>query len=313
MSRWLPIMLLMACTPAPRTVRVMTLNAANGAGDRFRTSDTRSLQRSLLQGADIAALQEVDVGVERSGKLNTPLEVAGPAFSGCTFAVTAAPHLSPDGVLRCSADAGTVLFGLGFRGNDGVSGIIDADTSLNPASEDRSPDALYGNALVIRGLKLDSAVVVALPVVTDMSLEPYATLSKGPLEALAAHNLATRTMPDNEPRSVLVARLGKIVVLATHLETAAFPAVRAAQLNAALAIARAERAQGRRVIFMGDFNMPSSEAEAVLADAGFAHSVGDGIDQVWADPSLSVSEVSERPTEGASDHPVAPSVTLSEP
>lgn len=319
----LPLVLFGACTPAVAppdvALRLQTLNIANGAGDRFRTSEMRPRQAALIAEADLVALQEVDVGVFRSGNTNTGVVVGG--LGDCAMAIAATPHLSPDGVLRCSSDAGTVLFGLGFRGNDvfgtdgsGVpGGIMDADSSLNPTSVDRSPDALFGNALVVRRARVESAVVVALPMdASPPPLERYAALANGPPDELAAHNLAIRFTPGIEPRSVLVVRVDQrsLSVLATHLESGSQAALRAAQLSAVVAIARGEQAKGRRVVLMGDLNMIPSEATSALRDAGFTHAVGTGADQVWVENVLSVTSPEDRPTEGASDHAFAPVATI---
>lgn len=319
----LPLLLFGACSPAVAppdvALRLQTLNIANGAGDRFRTSEMRPRQAALIAEADLAALQEVDVGVVRSGNTNTALALGG--LGDCAMAVAALPHLSPDGVLACSSDAGTVLFGLGFRGNDvfgtdgsGVpGGIIDGDTSLNPTSVDRSAGALFGNALVVRRARVDSAVVVALPMDSaPPPLERYASLANGPLDELAAHNLAMRFTPGIEPRSVLVVRLDQraLSVLATHLESGSQAALRAAQLNALVAIAKGEQGQARRVVLMGDLNMSPDEAALALTDAGFRHAVGPGADQVWVESVLAVTSPEDRPTEGASDHAFAPVATI---
>jgi endonuclease/exonuclease/phosphatase family metal-dependent hydrolase len=319
----LPLLLFGACSPAvvPPDValRLQTLNIANGAGDRFRTSEMRPRQAALIAEADLVALQEVDVGVVRSGNTNTALALGG--LDDCAMAVAAPPHLSADGVMRCSSDAGTVLFGLGFRGNDVFSaddsgvpgGIIDGDPSLNPTSVDRSPEALFGNALVVRRARVESAVVVALPMDSaPPPLERYASLANGPLDEVAAHNLAIRFTPGIEPRSVLVVRVDRraLSVLATHLESGSQAALRAAQLNALVAIAKGEQAKARRVVLMGDLNMTPEEATPALSDAGFTHAVGTGADQVWVEAALSVSLPEDHPTEGASDHAFAPAATI---
>ncbi len=328
MRRALPLLFVaLACRPTspapppppPSPFRLTTLNTANGAGDVYRTAATRAAQVLLVAGSDLVALQEVDVGVERSGRVDAARAVAGPAFEGCTPAVASAPHLSEEGLARCSSDAGTVLFALGFRGDDLFSaddagipgGIDDGDDTLNPAGTDRGHDALFGNALVVRGRPVDSAVVVALPISAGpASLAEYATLSTASEPERAAHNLAIRSAPGVEPRSLLVARLGGTAVLVTHLETGSSPEVQREQLAAALVVARAERAAGRRVVLAGDLNMSPAVAATQLEDAGFARAAGEGLDQLWADPTVSVRDVDERATAGSSDHPTAPTATF---
>jgi endonuclease/exonuclease/phosphatase family metal-dependent hydrolase len=297
-------------------LRVMTLNIASGAGDRFRTLEARGQQAALLADVHVAALQEVDVDVERSGKLNTAIAVAGTGLADC-----ASGPLSADGVLRCSSDAGSVFFGRSFQGDDmfaaddeGVpSGIIDGDLSLNPGSTDRRSAALFGNALIVRGARVDSARVVALPIVAGgTNFEVYETIAEAPVDELGAHNLAIRSTRGIEPRSVLIVRLSRgTSVLVSHFEAGSQAALRLAQLSAAVAIARGERRAGRRVLLLGDFNMSTDEAAETLLEQGFFRAAGTGLDQMWADSSLIATEVSERPTENASDHPFAPSATIS--
>lgn len=311
-------MLLAACAqPVVVTdagLRVQTLNIASGAGDRFRTDEARARQAALIAEAEIVALQEVDVGVIRSRNTNSALAVSG--LAGCAMAVVDPPHLSPDGLLTCSTDAGSVLFGLGFRGDDVFStdgqpiGIMDSDTSLDPVSVDRSPNAMYGNALIVRGVRVASAVVVTLPMDSAAPSDGYASIANGDLAVLAAHNLALRFTPGIEPRSVLVVRLDRFSVLATHLEAGSHAALRAAQLRAVIAVAKGEQGQGRRVVLVGDLNLTPEEVSPVLSDAGFIHAVGPGADQVWVGDALSFTLPEDRPTEGASDHAFAPVVTI---
>jgi endonuclease/exonuclease/phosphatase family metal-dependent hydrolase len=114
---------------------------------------------------------------------------------------------------------------------------------------------------------------------------------------------------------VLVARLTRqgappLTVLATHLESAGAPALRRAQLEATALVARRERAQGRQVLLLGDLNMGPAEAAEVLAGAGMVHAVGEAIDQVWIDATLTATAPEERPVDGASDHPSVPTVTV---
>lgn len=321
------------------SLRLVTLNAANGAGDRFRTSDSRARQGAFLArtGADVIALQEIDIGADRSGNVDTASLVAaamGPDFVSCSFEVAPAPHLGRDGTRLGRCPGGAVVFGVGFRADDSFdastdgtpSGIIDDDASLDPTGVDRGADAYFGNALVVRApWEVDAAYTVALPV--DGS-DPAASapsselLSKlggttrdaDALATLAAHNLETRMRRGIEPRSALVVRIRhqgspSLTVLATHLESAGPPALRAAQLATVVAIARAERsgATRRPVVVLGDFNMPPAQSAPPLLAAGFAAAVAPGvpapdIDQIWVDLALTLEESARLSTEGVSDH-----------
>lgn len=318
--RWLLLGALSACSTAPAAdagLRLMSFNMANGAGDRFRTAEHRALQAGVVAGHELVALQEVDVGVERSGSLNTAVAISG-------LAECVPSELSADGVITCRAEAGVVLFGVAFHGDDLFSvrdgglplGILDRDPSLTPESADRRPSALYGNALIVRGAKVSTAVVVALPITeAPPDLDAYAQLANGTLEQLAAHNLQVRSSEGIEPRSVLVARVDRpgrapLAALVLHLEAGNQGPLRQAQLSAALAIARGEQARGRVVVFLGDFNMPPSEAEPAFLDAGYVRAVGETFDQIWVERSLSATEAVELPTDGGSDHPWTPSVIV---
>ncbi len=326
---------------APGLVTVMTFNTASGGGDRFRTPDNRARQGALVarSAAEVVGLQEVDVGVERSGDTDTAAAVAAavaPGFASCSFAVGGAPHMRSDGTRLRNCEAGSVVFGVAFRADDAFaassdgtpSGIMDADDSLNPPSVDRSADAFYGNALIVRApWEVEASYTVALPIDAAGPAAPDELLERlreGPsedaVEALAAHNVATRRQRGIEPRSVLVVRIRKpgttaLTLLTTHLESSGPRELRRAQLAALVAIARAE--QSRRgthhVVVMGDFNMPPSEAEPRMAGAGFVRAAPPDatpdIHQIWVEP-LVVATAARVPTDGASDHEAAVIATL---
>lgn len=345
----LAIVALSACT-RPATLadagvdpfRLATINIANGAGDRFRTTEKRQEQAAFLKraGIHVAGLQEVDVGADRSGNGHTALQIAvalEPGFAGCGFDVGTVPPMAIDGTSRCRSNEGSVLFSTAFRADDpfhvddagNPSGIIDADDTLNPKGTDRGADAFFGNALIVLApLQVPIAYTVALPGTADEVLSPEllsaAAAEDAPhLSALAAHNVALRRRPGIEPRSVLVARVERpakrtISILTTHLESAGGDALRAAQLNAVVALAAAERGsdRSRAVVIMGDFNMRPHLAGTVLVPAGFrlAQSSADAgsglIDQIWLDASLALEQAEELPTQGASDHTYAVAATV---
>ncbi|MGV3625664.1 MAG: endonuclease/exonuclease/phosphatase family protein [Archangium sp.] len=292
------------CAAKPGAVdaglRIASLNTANGAGDHFRLPAVRARQTELLTGIDVAALQEVDVGVMRSGDLNTAAHAAG--LADCSPS-----PLTEDGVLRCTLGDDTVVFGVALAG-----GIPDTDDTLNPTGVDTRPTAFYGNAVVVRGRAVESAVVVALPGDVEPSLERYAPLVDAPPDTLAAHNRDVRATARIEARAVLVVRLAqpKVSVLALHLEAGDEAALRQSQLGAALAIAQRERAKGRSVVVLGDFNMSPADAAAAFTDSGFSKAVGDGVNHIWVDSTLRTSQASEVPTDGGSDHLLMPVVLV---
>lgn len=330
---------------APRVpVALATLNIASGAGDRYRTLAHRAKQGAFLAatGAEVLALQEVDLGTDRSGNADTAAAVAAgvaQGFGSCAFAVEAAPHFSADGTRLARCAAGAIVFGIGFRADDPFSpapdgtpsGIMDVDESIDPKGVDRGADAWFGNAAIVRApWEVAEAYTVALPSDAAGSApraELLAALAKeardeAAIAELAAHNLKARTGRSIEPRSALVVRLrapgtdagagtGGYTVITTHLESAGTAALRAAQLDAVVAIAVAERtAASRRVVVMGDFNMQAAEAEPALKRAAFVVTSAAEIDQIWVDASLSLEASARVPTEGASDHAYAASARV---
>lgn len=80
---------------------------------------------------------------------------------------------------------------------------------------------------------------------------------------------------DHSPRAPLAA-------LVLHLEAGNQGPLRQVQLQAALAIATGERARGRVVVMLGDFNMQPAEAEPHFVDAGYVRAAGEAIDQILA-------------------------------
>lgn len=307
---------------------LLTLNLANGAGDTFRTPEARQRQAAFVAdaGADIAAWQEVDLNVERSGYADVSREVAA---IDCSLAQ---PEFTPDGARVCTGNAGTVVFGRAFQGDDPYdadggtpSGILDDDTTLNPTSADRSAAASFGNAVFLRGaMAVKDAYVVELP--TTASEPPgdplWTRLAASPVPddaraELATRNRAARMGPAIEPRIVLVVRTlrangSPLSILVTHLEAGEQVALRAQQLQRVLAVAQAERTgpPAREVVVLGDFNQSVNADESQMSSAAFLAATAqrdgiDGIDQIWVDSSLTLLSSDSVPTGGVSDHPFA--------
>lgn len=313
------------------SVTILTLNLANGAGDVYRTPESRQRQAAFIadSGAQLVGMQEVDLSVERSGRADCSREVARMDCAAAAF--------TPDGVRSCAGAAGTVAFAIGFRGDDPFApenglpgGIDDSDGSLNPTGTDRSHDAVYGNALAaLGGVSVSDVYAVTLPTSdTQAADDPlFAVLGRtGPSDParteLAMRNLALRTGPAIEPRVALVARVARdgkpLSVIVTHLESAGGDALRRRQLERVVAVARAERAgpPARNVVVLGDFNQSPVEAGVVLGAADFLRAVGEpaasleNFDQIWIDAGLNVLSAAQVPTRGVSDHPIAGRVTV---
>jgi len=329
-------------------LRLLTLNVANGAGDRFRTAEHRARQGAFLaaSGADVATLQEVDLGADRSGNVDVAAEIAAaitPALAGCPPEVPAPPHVREDGTVLRRCAGGAVLFATAFRGDDPFhlgadglpGGIMDADEALNPKGTDRGADAFYGHAMVVRApFRVDSAYTLSLPVAATSDLPPaelLAALASGSpsadtLRALAIRNVENRRLPAIEPRAALVAHVtsdasGPLVIIGAHLETFGATEIRRRQLEAVLAIARAElvAAPGRHVAIMGDLNTSPDELAPTFAAASFVRAAAPPdpavfeLDQIWVDPGLVVMEAARRPATDVSDHTFAATTMVRRP
>lgn len=65
---------------------------------------------------------------------------------------------------------------------------------------------------------------------------------------------------------------------------------------------------------MGDFNMPASDVGRSMVASGFVRAAPPNaeadIDQIWIDGALEVEAVARPPTDGVSDHAVAPTATV---
>jgi endonuclease/exonuclease/phosphatase family metal-dependent hydrolase len=327
---------------APGPVTVMTLNIANGAADAFRTAESRVKQGAFVarSAAELVGLQEVDVGADRSGNVDTVASVAAaaaPGFGACTFAVGDPSHMRHDGTRLARCAAGAIVFGTGFRADDPFkpngdgtpSGIMDSDGSLNPTGVDRGADAFYGNALIVRApWQVEAAYTVALPVDVSGPNAPPALLDRlaredpdaDAIATLAAHNDGARHQRGLEPRSALVVRVRKsttttLSVITTHLEASGTFELKRAQLDTVVAIARAEQQKSNHhVVVMGDFNMVPADAQPSLIAGGFVRATppepAAEIDQIWFDPAFSIDAAKRVPTEGVTDHAHAPLATL---
>jgi endonuclease/exonuclease/phosphatase family metal-dependent hydrolase len=337
-----------AADPAPSQtgdvgpVRVSTLNIAQGAADRYRTKENRRAQGALLAraGAQVVALQEVDVGVDRSGNGATVSEIAAsvaPDLGSCTFDVARAPFVRGDGTILARCAGGSWIFGTSFRGDDSFnaapdgtpSGIMDADPSIDPVGVDRGADAFYGNAMIVLSpWEVTGAYTIALPIEASSSGAPPSLLDRlaradviaDALPELASFNEATRRTRGTEPRALLVVRVRKLgskvlSFLTTHLENAGTNELRLAQLRAVVAVAEAERASGRPVVVLADFNATPGEVGPTLAAARLVRAVPSAappreIDQIWVDDALPIEGASVVGADGVSDHAFAPVATV---
>lgn len=325
---------------------VLTLNLANGKDDYYRTDENRTDQADLIRetGASIVALQEVDVGVGRSGGVNTGLEVVRklePAFDAFVppNAVEPVPISDPnppevairegqDGTTLYQTPQGTLVTGESFSGDDrGGLGT-------------RSSEATYGNAVYVAPPnRVTDAYTVVLPSTPDglqrgVTPPDLAALADGQVtdaerDALRTYNETVRHDAPEEPRTALVTRVvgpdGKEQTLINvHLD-ASNEAIREEQLKYLAQIVEAEKngSPPRDVLVMGDFNDSTAAVGEHLEDAGLHRVVGgsnDGIenfDQVWVSSGVETDHSAQVDTggsalgnlldafKGVSDHPNA--------
>lgn len=317
---------------------VMTLNIANGAGEKYRTAANRAAQAALIReaGASVVGFQEVDVGVQRTGNVNTALEIArlvnpafdafangGPVARGDWAQRPAGTGVlsGADGTTVFQTAQGSLITGESFSGDDRGSGV----------AGDKGADAIYGNAIYVGAPnRVVEAYTVSLPHSAGVNDPPplsraeLRTLAAGPLSpetrsALGERNEAIRHRSGIEPRSALVARVEgpdgvQRTIINLHLSVGRdHEALRQKQLAFVSELIRAEREADppREVLLMGDFNDDVADVAKGLAPAGMQRVVGGrkdsfaNIDQVWVSPGMVTDTSAQVKTRGVSDHPHA--------
>lgn len=317
-------------------VGVMSLNLANGAGDKYRTAANRAAQAALLReaGASVVGFQEVDTGVSRSGDVATALDIArqvSPSLEafgpGRNPPVVDLHAEAPDTALRKGADGttlyqtpgATLITGESFSGDDRGGGV----------AGDRGADATYGNALYVAAPnRVTEAYTLVLPHSVDgapvSSSEDLAALAAGPLSAeeraaLGTRNEAARRAAKSEPRTALIARMvgpdgRERTVINVHLAAGREnEALRHKQLAFLAQAIQAEQRgpPARDVVLMGDFNDSVADVGRALEPIGMRREVGGrkegirNIDQIWVSQAVHADTSAQVKTNGTSDHPHA--------
>lgn len=315
---------------------VLTLNLANGQKNGgYRTPEGRERQAALIRetGATIAAFQEVDTNVDRSGNANTSLDVVrrvNPSFDVFTNG-TSVPTVSmsadaPETAIRKGSDGttlyqtpqGTLVTGESFSGDD-RGGLGDGGA-----------DATYGNALYVgTPNKVVDAYTVELPPTPGgdgppvASPEELAALADGKLtdaerDALGQRNENIRKHSSIEPRSALVTRVvgpdgRERSIITTHLAKNGDKELRAKQLQYLAQVAQAESKgpPAREVMVLGDFNSSTQEVGAALEGAGLHRVVGGkkdteaNFDQIWVSGGTDTDTSAQVKAGKASDHKYA--------
>lgn len=317
---------------------VLSLNLANGAGDRYRTPANRAAQAALLReaGASVVGFQEVDTGVGRSGDVATAVDVVrhlNPAFE--IFAAPGSPPVvdlhdaSPATAIRRGADgttlyqtpSGTLISGASFSGDDRGGGV----------AGDRGADATYGNALYVAAPhRVVDAYTIAVPHSAASDAPPVAgheqlaqladgNLTREERTALGDTNDAIRRGARTEPRTALIARVtgpdGKErTIINVHLAAGReHEALRQKQLSFLADVISAEQRgpPAREIVLMGDFNDSVSDVGRVLEPIGMRREVGGrtegirNIDQIWVSRATEADTSAQVKTNGVSDHPHA--------
>jgi endonuclease/exonuclease/phosphatase family metal-dependent hydrolase len=311
---------------------VLTLNLANGQdqGNDYREATNRQDAAALIDkaGASILAFQEADVGVNRSGDVNTALDVISRVPGNESFgrAFTPAGELRPDapagaskraltdGTTFYQTDQGTLLTGTSFTADQ------------HAIEGDNNPNASYGNALYVgKPDQVVDAYTVVLPNEPDKAGPPVdltpqgdGTLTDAQRAALTQRNDQLRASDASEPRTALVARVigedGRPkTIINTHLATESHKELRETQLQFLADLARAESqaTPPRELVVLGDFNSSRADVKSFFDDAGLHQVVGGpaatgaNYDQIWTSKSLPTDDSAQVPTEGTSDHEYA--------
>jgi len=334
--------------PPGEGLRVVTYNAAQGAKlDAYRSGENRADQARLLNEvqAGVIAFQEVDQQLDRSGDVNTALDVVrrlNPALA--PFAEGSVPAQALNGGLVEAGDMRPAL----LQGADGTTvhesgggALVNAnvlDASLRPVRGDN--EGSYGMATYVAPpFELTEAYTYLLPRTAEAGLssqrERISGLADGPLSAseraeLSDANVALREAKTaQEPRAALVTRVRdprnpeapERSIINVHLSTDA--AVREAQMEVVAELVRAESSATppREVVLLGDFNAQPVELEEVMARAGMRRVVGSpnapadergtaNIDLVWVSRDAETEASAQLKTEGTTDHVHAGTTTL---
>lgn len=329
-------------------LRVVTYNAAQGAKlDAYRSGENRADQARLLNEvqAGVIAFQEVDQQLDRSGDVNTALDVVrrlNPALA--PFVEGTVPAQPLTGGLAQARGEGLAL----LKGADGTTvqesgegALVNAavlDAAHRPVRGD--DEGSYGMATYVAPpFELTEAYTYLLPRTSDAGLtsqrERIQDLAEGPLSAhersvLAEANGRLREeRTAQEPRAALVTRVRdprnaeapERSIINVHLSTDA--AVREAQMEVIAELVRAESSATppREVVLLGDFNAQPVELEEVMARAGMRRVVGSpnasadergtaNIDLVWVSRDAETEASAQLKTEGTTDHVHAGTTTL---
>lgn len=329
-------------------LRVVTYNAAQGAKlDAYRSGENHADQARLLNEvqAGVIAFQEVDQQLDRSGDVNTALEVVrrlNPALA--PFAEETVPAQPLSGGLAAAQLGAPAL----LEGADGTTvhqsgegALVNAnvlDAALRPVSGDQ--EGSYGMATYVAPpFELTEAYTYLLPRTGEAGLEGQRSrigaLAEGPLSdaeraGLADANSTLReAQTAQEPRAALITRVRdprdpespERSIINVHLSTDA--SVREAQMEVVAELVRAEASATppREVVLLGDFNAQPVELEAVMARAGMRRVVGSpnapadergtrNIDLVWVSNDVETEASAQLKTEGTTDHVHAGTTTL---
>jgi endonuclease/exonuclease/phosphatase family metal-dependent hydrolase len=328
--------------PDPAGTGVLTLNTANGVqSGRYRDGDDRQRQADFIKatGASIVALQEVDVGVDRTQNVNTALDIIRRNHS--SFDVFTDPNAkvprvdigqdAPETAIREGRDGttlyqtpeGTLVTGESFSGDDREGGVDD----------DTDKGASYGNALFVAAPnKVSEAYTVALP--SSLNKGAPSAPSEAQLAALAdgkltdaertqleQSNEAIRDDPNGEePRSALVTRVvGPDGRETTYINTHTAAGEGSEQLRqdqlayiAQLAEAESKGPPAREVVVLGDLNDSTGAVDAAFDstfDGGLNRTVGGdsygrhNFDQIWTTGGLNTTNSAQVAThQTISDH-----------
>ena len=241
------------------SIRIGSLNLANGAGPEYNTPLARAKQADFIRahGLDIVGFQEVDYMMRRSGTVNTGAEATG-QVQARTYGTN-----DKDLLITNLEGQSQVVFGatLAFDANN--CDVLDGSPC------DISGRARYGNAIYVNSGTGPGPVIVTA----------------------GTHKYPHRD--GYEQRGMVLARVlipgqTQLLVINTHL-TIEGPdpvGIRREQLQVLADAAEAHVSAGYPVVITGDFNTNVAEVASVFYAAGLGLASPGGPDQVWVSAGI---------------------------
>ena len=282
---------LVGCGPmkVSTSIRIGSLNLANGAGPEYNTPEARAKQADFIRahGLDIVGFQEVDYMMRRSGVVNTGAAATGLKEYETYHTTNDDGTYNPDLIATGLGGLSCVVFGTSLTFDANNCDVLDGSPC------DTSGNARYGNAIYVRS-------------------------GYGGPHSIYVKTVATKKFPHHEgyeQRSlvltlVVIPDVTQLVVINTHL-TIEGPdpvTVRREQLQVLADAAAAWARVGIPVVITGDFNASVAEVADVFYGSDLTLASPGGPDQIWTSRDITIRDdgVGEARRAGASDHEYMP-------